>query len=56
LRVQYGEAARRRVEQELNWETTARTFAGLYRDALKGRKKARPRKEPVGYSEVASSE
>ena len=41
LRVQYGQASRRRVEQELNWETTARTFVDLYRAALKRRKKSR---------------
>jgi glycosyltransferase involved in cell wall biosynthesis len=47
LRVQYGEAGRRRVEQELNWETTARTFVELYRTALKRRGKARGRPEPA---------
>jgi glycosyltransferase involved in cell wall biosynthesis len=40
LRVQYGEASRRRVEQELNWETTACTFTELYRSALKRRKRS----------------
>jgi glycosyltransferase involved in cell wall biosynthesis len=49
LRVQYGEAARRRVERELNWDTTARTFISLYRAALKRKKRGRGRKEAVGY-------
>jgi glycosyltransferase involved in cell wall biosynthesis len=49
LRVQYGDAARRRVEQELNWETTARTFIGLYRAAVKRRRRGRGRRETVGY-------
>ena len=39
LRRQYGEAGRRRVEQELNWETTARTFVSLYNNALNRRRK-----------------
>lgn len=39
LRVQYGEAARLRVEHELNWETTARTFNDLYLAALNRRKR-----------------
>lgn len=33
LRVQYGEASRRRVEDDLNWQTTANTFIRLYRAA-----------------------
>lgn len=41
LRQQYGEAGRRRVEQELNWETTARTFERLYLSALGRRKRGR---------------
>jgi glycosyltransferase involved in cell wall biosynthesis len=49
LRVQYGEAARRRVERELNWETTARTFVELYSAASKRRRRARNRKETPGY-------
>ena len=39
LRAQYGEAARRRVESELNWETTARTFERLYESAVAKRKR-----------------
>lgn len=39
LRAQYGEAGRRRVEQELNWDTTARTFVRLYSAALARRKR-----------------
>ena len=49
LRVQYGEASRRRVERELNWETTAATFEDLYRSALKRRKRSRDRKETTEY-------
>lgn len=49
LRVQYGGASRRRVERELNWETTARTFEDLYWSALKRRKKGRGRAEAPGY-------
>ena len=41
LRVQYGEAGRRRVENELNWETTARTFNRLYESAVGKRKRGR---------------
>src|SRR3954470_23493490 len=37
LRRQYGEASRLRVERELNWQTTARTFVDLYRSTLKRR-------------------
>ncbi len=44
LRHQYGEAGRRRVEDELNWEATARTFEQLYRAALR-RKRRRVRRE-----------
>jgi glycosyltransferase involved in cell wall biosynthesis len=39
LRVQYGEASRRRVENELNWETTASTFVKLYTAAVRRRRK-----------------
>jgi glycosyltransferase involved in cell wall biosynthesis len=46
LRAQYGEAARRRVEIELNWETTARTFEGLYENAVSRRKRARRQERP----------
>ena len=49
LRLQYGEAGRRRVEQELNWETTARTFVDLYRQALRRKQKGRNRKDAAGY-------
>jgi glycosyltransferase involved in cell wall biosynthesis len=45
LRVQYGEAGRRRVEGELNWETTARTFVRLYEQALTRRKRSRNSRE-----------
>lgn len=41
LRVQYGEAGRRRVENELNWQTTARTFNRLYEGAVGRRKRTR---------------
>lgn len=41
LRVQYGEAGRRRVENELNWQTTARTFNRLYEAAVSKRKRSR---------------
>ncbi len=41
LRVQYGEAGRRRVETELNWQTTARTFNRLYESAVSKRKRSR---------------
>ena len=41
LRAQYGEAGRQRVERELNWETTARTFNTLYEGALTRRKRHR---------------
>ena len=41
LRSQYGEAGRRRVENELNWETTARTFNSLYQNATNRRRKQR---------------
>ena len=43
LRAQYGEAGRRRVERELNWETTAHTFIELYTKALNRRKGSRSR-------------
>lgn len=43
LRAQYGEAGRQRVENELNWETTARTFNKLYHNALNRRKRPRNR-------------
>ncbi|MFL5733159.1 MAG: glycosyltransferase [Chloroflexia bacterium] len=49
LRRQYGEASRLRVERELNWQTTARTFVDLYRSTLKRRKKARTSKESTSY-------
>jgi glycosyltransferase involved in cell wall biosynthesis len=55
LRLQYGEASRLRVERELNWQTTARTFVDLYRAALKRRKKSRSRKESTSY-QVESAE
>jgi glycosyltransferase involved in cell wall biosynthesis len=45
LRVQYGEAGRRRVEGELNWETTAHTFVRLYEQALTRRKRTRASRE-----------
>jgi glycosyltransferase involved in cell wall biosynthesis len=45
LRVQYGEASRRRVEDELNWETTAATFAKLYASAANRKKRGRGRGE-----------
>jgi glycosyltransferase involved in cell wall biosynthesis len=41
LRAQYGEAGRRRVENELNWETTARTFNNLYESAVNRRRRQR---------------
>ena len=41
LRAQYGEAGRRRVENELNWQTTARTFNRLYESATGKRKRTR---------------
>jgi glycosyltransferase involved in cell wall biosynthesis len=43
LRVQYGEASRRRVEDELNWQTTATTFISLYKAAINGPRKGRGR-------------
>ena len=39
LRAQYGEASRRRVENELNWASTAQSFVRLYREALGRRKR-----------------
>jgi glycosyltransferase involved in cell wall biosynthesis len=50
LRAQYGEAGRRRVENELNWETTARTFSRLYENATNRRKKQRSRKETHAHN------
>lgn len=44
LRVQYGEAGRRRVENDLNWATTAQTFIRLFRDATVRRKRGRARR------------
>ena len=41
LRVQYGEAGRQRVENELNWASTAQSFTRLYKEALGRRKKGR---------------
>ncbi|MGA7730639.1 MAG: glycosyltransferase [Chloroflexia bacterium] len=41
LRAQYGEAGRRRVENELNWQTTALTFNRLYESSTAKRKRAR---------------
>jgi glycosyltransferase involved in cell wall biosynthesis len=49
LRLQYGEASRLRVERELNWQTTARTFVDLYRAALKRRRRSRGREGVVNY-------
>ena len=49
LRHQYGEASRLRVERELNWQTTARTFVELYRAALKRRRRSRGREGVVNY-------
>ena len=52
LRLQYGEAGRRRVEGELNWETTARTFVRLYEQAHTRRKRSRSNRErPNGRHE-----
>jgi glycosyltransferase involved in cell wall biosynthesis len=48
LRAQYGEAGRRRVENELNWETTARTFNRLYETAIGKRRRQRNRGENSG--------
>jgi glycosyltransferase involved in cell wall biosynthesis len=48
LRAQYGEAGRRRVENELNWETTARTFDRLYENAMGRRKRQRNRGDSTG--------
>ena len=45
LRLQYGEAGRSRVERELNWQTTARTFITLFSQARNRRKKSRTGKE-----------
>jgi len=44
LRVQYGEAGRRRVENDLNWATTAQTFIRLFKDATARRKRGRARR------------
>lgn len=41
LRAQYGEAGRRRVENDLNWATTAQTFIRLFTDAKARRKRGR---------------
>jgi glycosyltransferase involved in cell wall biosynthesis len=43
LRLQYGEAGRRRVENELNWATTAQTFIRLFTAANGRRKKVKAR-------------
>jgi phosphatidylinositol alpha-1,6-mannosyltransferase len=43
LRLQYGEAGRRRVENELNWATTAQTFIRLFTVANGRRKKVKAR-------------
>lgn len=48
LRQQYGEAGRRRVENELNWETTARNFERLYAAALMRRSRG-GRRGRAGY-------
>lgn len=48
LRLQYGQAGRRRVENDLNWQTTARTFGQLYAAALARRKRGRNKKEKPG--------
>lgn len=48
LRQQYGEASRRRVEDDLNWDTTARTFEKLYNAASNRKRKHRLRGEPAG--------
>ncbi len=50
LRAQYGEAGRRRVENDLNWESTARAFVGLYNAALNRRKPRRGRREAADTS------
>lgn len=55
LRLQYGQAGRKRVEQELNWETTARTFIDLYSDALARRKKGSARKEMPGHKSESAT-
>ena len=44
LRAQYGEAGRRRVENDLNWATTAQTFIHLFSDATARRKRGRARR------------
>ncbi|HST05140.1 MAG TPA: glycosyltransferase [Chloroflexia bacterium] len=56
LRAQYGEAARRRVENELNWETTARTFEGLYENAVSKRKRARRQERPRTSDDAVTSD
>jgi glycosyltransferase involved in cell wall biosynthesis len=41
LRAQYGEESRKRVENELNWASTAQSFVRLYREALGRRKRSK---------------
>ncbi|HEX8221209.1 MAG TPA: glycosyltransferase family 4 protein [Chloroflexia bacterium] len=48
LRQQYGEASRRRVEDDLNWDTTARTFENLYHAASSRRRKSKRHGEAAG--------
>ena len=54
LRLQYGEAGRSRVERELNWQTTARTFISLYSQARGRRKRGRTSKEQIKEAGVAA--
>jgi len=44
LRVQYGEASRERVENDLNWATTARNIIDLYKRATASRRRRGARK------------
>jgi glycosyltransferase involved in cell wall biosynthesis len=48
LRQQYGRAGRRRVEDDLNWDTTARTFENLYHAAFSRRRKSKRHGEAAG--------
>jgi glycosyltransferase involved in cell wall biosynthesis len=41
LRDQYGEASRQRVENELNWASTAQSFVRLYLEALGKRRRGK---------------
>jgi glycosyltransferase involved in cell wall biosynthesis len=48
LRAQYGEASRQRVENDLNWASTAQAFVRLYAEARGRRKRKRAQSQAEG--------